>query len=67
MATDQRPSSAPHDSVSPSRIARTIIAGMDGLIVQYVVDPDRTRADEDLETLIAMIVGAAAVHPASLD
>lgn len=48
-------------------IARTIIAGMDGLIVQYVVDPDRTRADEDLETLITMIIGAAAIHPAAID
>lgn len=53
-----------HETVAISyrSIARTIIAGMDGLIVQYVVDPDRVRADEDLETLIAMIIGAAAVR-----
>lgn len=48
-------------------IARTILAGIDGLIVQYVVDPDPVRADEDLDTLITMILGAAAVQPVSSD
>lgn len=48
-------------------IARTILAGIDGLIVQYVVDPDPARADEDLDTLITMILEAAAVRPVSSD
>ncbi|KAB7760862.1 TetR/AcrR family transcriptional regulator [Mycolicibacterium mucogenicum] len=48
-------------------IARTFLAGIDGLIVQYVVDPDPARADEDLDTLITMILGAAAVRPVSAD
>lgn len=54
-------------AISYRSMARTILAGIDGLIVQYVVDPDPARADEDLDTLITMILGAAAVRPASSD
>lgn len=54
-------------AISYRSIARTAIAGMDGLIVQYVVDPDRARAEEDLDTLISMIIGAAAIRPVSSD
>ncbi|CAM2889235.1 TetR/AcrR family transcriptional regulator [Skermania piniformis] len=40
------------------RLARIILAGMDGLILQYVCDPNPQRAREDLDTLIEAFVGS---------
>ena len=37
------------------------LAIIDGMIVQYVVAPDKERADEDIDMLIGMVIGAAAV------
>lgn len=42
------------------RLARIIVANVDGLVLQYVCDPDAARAREDLDTVIGMIVGLAA-------
>lgn len=38
------------------QLARTILAGLDGLILQHVCDPDPKRSQENLETLIAAVV-----------
>lgn len=40
-------------------LARLALAGIDGLIVQYVCDPDDARADADVDRLVAMIVATA--------
>lgn len=42
------------------RLARVIVAGIDGLILQHVVDPNPARAQEDLEALIEVLVALAA-------
>lgn len=42
------------------QLARVILAGMDGLILQHVCDPNQKRSKEDLETLIEMAVSLAA-------
>lgn len=47
------------------RLARVLVAGLDGLILQHVVDPDPRRSAEDLETVIDMLVGLAAPRPSS--
>lgn len=49
-------------SISYQRMARLIVAGVDGLIVQYVVDPDVDRAEADLDTLVDMVIGCVGVH-----
>jgi AcrR family transcriptional regulator len=54
-------------AVGYQRLARLIIAGVDGLIVQYVVDPDADRAEEDLDALVDMVIGRAAVRAGSAD
>lgn len=41
------------------RLARMIVAGVDGLILQYVSDPDDAGAHERLEALAEMVVGLA--------
>jgi TetR/AcrR family transcriptional regulator, regulator of biofilm formation and stress response len=46
------------------RLARTMLAGVDGLIVQYMSDPDTERAAQDLDSLIEMFVAIAAIRPA---
>lgn len=43
------------------RLARLLVAGIDGLILQHVVNPDPARSDGDLEALTEMLVGLAAV------
>lgn len=37
------------------RLSRLLVAGMDGLILQYVCDADRKRADRDLDGLAEML------------
>ena len=44
------------------RLARVMLAGVDGLIVQYACDPDDERAGADLETVIDMVVGLARIE-----
>lgn len=46
------------------QLARIMVACVDGLILQYVCDPDDERADQDLERIIDMLVGLAAPRPA---
>jgi AcrR family transcriptional regulator len=50
--------------VDARRLARLVIAGIDGLILQYVVNPDPDRGREDIEAMIAMITHHADVRPA---
>ena len=45
-------------------LARVLVAGIDGLILQYVCDPDMTRAREDLQAVIEMVVSLASPAPA---
>jgi AcrR family transcriptional regulator len=40
-------------------LARVLVATVDGVILQFVCDPDVTRAREDLQAVIEMIVGLA--------
>lgn len=44
------------------RLARVVVASVDGLILQHVVDPDAARSEEDLEVVIEMIVAHAGVR-----
>jgi hypothetical protein len=46
-----------------ARLARILLASVDGLILQYVCDPSPTRSREDLETVIDMLVALAAPRP----
>jgi AcrR family transcriptional regulator len=50
--------------VDSRRLARLVVAGIDGLILQYVVNPDPDRGREDIEAMIAMITHHAAMRPA---
>src|SRR5215831_4029460 len=45
-------------------LARVLIAAVDGVILQYVCDPDVTRSREDLQAVIEMVVGLASPAPA---
>ncbi|OBA83362.1 TetR family transcriptional regulator [Mycobacterium sp. 1164966.3] len=47
------------------RLARVLVAGVDGLILQHVVNPDVNRSAEDLESLIEIVVAVAGVRPAN--
>jgi hypothetical protein len=38
------------------------VAGIDGLILQHVCDPDAARSREDLDAMIAMLVGLTGVR-----
>ncbi|WP_053384562.1 TetR/AcrR family transcriptional regulator [Leucobacter celer] len=49
---------------SLERIARVFIAGLDGLMLQYMSDENRVRAEEDLEALIEAMIGYARIRPA---
>jgi AcrR family transcriptional regulator len=42
------------------RLARVLIAGVDGLILQNVIDPDAERSSMDLEVLIDVVIAMAA-------
>ena len=46
-------------------LARVLVAAVDGLILQFVCDPDVTRAREDLQAVIDMAVGLASPAPAA--
>ncbi|MQY06983.1 TetR/AcrR family transcriptional regulator [Actinomadura macrotermitis] len=50
-------------SVPFDRLARMIVAGVDGLILQYVSDPDDARAREAVAALADMAIGLAGVRP----
>jgi AcrR family transcriptional regulator len=41
-------------------LARVLVAAVDGVILQYVCDPDVTRSREDLQAVIEMLVSLAA-------
>lgn len=47
------------------RLARVIVAGMDGLIMQHVCDPNDARSREDLDTMIEMVIAVAGVRKAA--
>lgn len=51
-------------AVSFAHLARMIVAGVDGLILQYVCDPDDARAREGREALADMVIGLARVDAA---
>lgn len=51
-------------AVPYDRLARTMLAGVDGLIIQYLSDPDQDRAAQDLDSLIEMLIATAAIRPA---
>lgn len=46
-----------------TRLGRVLVAAIDGLILQHVINPDTDRAAADLETLIEMVVSLAAIQP----
>jgi TetR/AcrR family transcriptional regulator, regulator of biofilm formation and stress response len=48
-------------AVSFDHLARTIVAGVDGLILQHVCDPDDGRARDGLESLARMTTALAGV------
>ena len=52
-------------AIDARQLARLIVAGVDGLILQYVVDPDPDRGRQDIEAMIAMIIRHADVRPAA--
>ena len=45
-----------------ARLGRVMVAGIDGLILQHVCEPDASRSREDLDAMIEMIVGLAEVR-----
>ena len=47
------------------QLARLIVAGLDGLILQHLCDPDDRRSAQDLEALINMAVSLADIQPPS--
>jgi AcrR family transcriptional regulator len=46
------------------QLARLVVAGVDGLIMQYVVNPDPDRGRDDIEAMISMVIHRADVRPA---
>lgn len=46
-------------------LARVLVAAVDGVILQYVCDPDMTRSREDLQAVIEMVAGLASPAPAA--
>lgn len=48
-------------SVPFDRLARIILAGVDGLTMQYACDPDEQRARADLDAVIDMVIALARV------
>jgi len=45
-----------------ARLARVTVAAIDGLILQHVSDPNPTRAAEDLEAVIDMVIAVSGVE-----
>ncbi len=63
---EQSAESAGEESVIEARqLARLIVAGVDGLILQYVVNPDHDRGAQDIEAMIAMVLDYAGVRRAA--
>lgn len=50
-------------ALPPATLARVLLAGLDGLILQYVSDPDGARAQDDLVVLADMLVAVAGITP----
>ena len=48
-----------------ARLARVLVAGVDGLVLQHVCDPNPSRSREDLDAVIEMLIGLADVRPAA--
>ena len=46
-------------------LARVLVAVVDGVILQYVCDPDMARSREDLQAVIDMVIGLASPAPAA--
>jgi AcrR family transcriptional regulator len=46
-------------------LARVLVAAVDGLVLQFVCDPDVTRAREDLQAVIEMVISLASPAPAA--
>jgi len=46
------------------RLARVLVASVDGLVLQHVCDPDAARSQDDLEAVIDMLIALADVQPA---
>ena len=46
-------------------LARVLVAAVDGVILQYVCDPDVTRSREDLQAVIEMVVSLASPAPSA--
>lgn len=44
------------------RLARVLLAGVDGLILQYVCEPDDDRARADLALVVDMVIDAARIQ-----
>ena len=50
-------------AVPYTQLARVIVAGMDGLILQHICDADADRSASDLDALIDMVTALADVRP----
>lgn len=50
-------------AIGYDQLARIIVASVDGLILQYICAPDSTRAQDDLQTVIDMLVRLADARP----
>ncbi|WP_336791298.1 TetR/AcrR family transcriptional regulator [Gordonia malaquae] len=44
-----------------SQLARLLVGGIDGLLLQSVVNPDNARSERDLERVIDMVVAVAGI------
>jgi TetR/AcrR family transcriptional regulator, regulator of biofilm formation and stress response len=49
-------------AVPVERLARVMLAGVDGLIIQYACDPDDERARADLDAMIDMVIAHARIR-----
>jgi len=49
-------------AVPSARLARMMVAVMDGLILQHICNPDAPRSREDLDAMVEMIVGLTGVR-----
>ena len=49
-------------AVPYGQLARVILAGTDGLILQHVCDPNEARSRENLDTLIDMVIALTGVR-----
>lgn len=54
-------SAGEQSAVPYDRLARIILAGVDGLTMQYACDPDDQRARADLDTVAEMVIALAQV------